>query len=146
MMGYGMGGGMGGGMMGGMMGGPGTQGQNLVMSAAQELSPEVAADPRGFMLRCALPGQMIGKLMGQNDASAKEVQDFTGAKISVSGNPSEPTKILSIEGPLLKVCAAYMMMMVRYINAEQEGSDGPQGGGNSGCGGQVMTSPFTGMC
>merc|ERR1740121_1632185 len=148
MMGYGMGGGMVGGMMGGMMGGPGTQGHNLVMSAAQELSPEVAADPRGFMLRCALPGQMIGKLMGQNDASAREVQDFTGTKISVSGNPAEPTNILSIEGPLLQVCAAYMMMMVRYINAEQEQSGGAQGdgGGGRGCGGAPMMSPFAGMC
>merc|ERR1719203_794294 len=123
-------------MMGGMGGGagPAVSGPQLVLQAAKELSPEVAADPRGFMLRCALPGHMVGALIGQGGAGTKEVQEFTGTKISIPGSADEKTRIMSIEGPLLNVCAAYMLMMVRYINSEQESQ--------AASGGAQVTFPF----
>lgn len=99
-------------------------GSELVMQAVKDLPPDVAADPRGFMLRCALPGQMVGPLVGQGGSGAREVQEFTGTRISIPGGPEDPTRIMSIEGPLLNVCAAYMLMMVRYINAEAEVESG----------------------
>merc|ERR1719330_1273241 len=119
----------------------GGQGAEMVIRAVKDLPPDVAADPRGFMLRCALPGHMVGALIGQGGSGTKEVQDFTGTKISIPGTADEATRIMSIEGPLLNVCAAYMLMMVRYINSEQE----PNGGSSTGSGGQMMF-PFAGMC
>merc|ERR1740129_889823 len=82
----------------------GAQGADMVIRAVKDLPPDVAADPRGFMLRCVLPGHMVGALIGQGGSGTKEVQDFTGTRISILGGVEDPTRIMSIEGPLLNVC------------------------------------------
>merc|ERR1719240_463219 len=93
-----------------------TRGAEIVMKATRELPPSVANDSRGFLLRCAIPAVMAEKLI----ANLKEVQDQTGTKITIPSNPDNAARMLAIEGPLLSACAAYMLMMRRYIEAEQE--------------------------
>eukprot|EP00927_Polykrikos_kofoidii_P050366 TRINITY_DN44283_c0_g1_i1.p1 TRINITY_DN44283_c0_g1~~TRINITY_DN44283_c0_g1_i1.p1 ORF type:complete len:168 (+),score=36.24 TRINITY_DN44283_c0_g1_i1:63-506(+) len=96
-------------------------GPEVVMRALQDLPSDMAADPRGFMLRCALPGVLAQALAsGGTDSAMEEVQRFTAARIRLGGNPSEATRIVTIEGPLLNVCAAYLLLMVRYCEAERE--------------------------
>merc|ERR1711904_460433 len=73
-----MGGGMG--MMPGMTPSASpSSGPELVMQALQDFPSDLAADPRGFLLRCAVPGQLAGALQGEGGAGVKEVQDFTSA-------------------------------------------------------------------
>mmetsp|Transcript_37030 Transcript_37030/g.78724 ORF Transcript_37030/g.78724 Transcript_37030/m.78724 type:complete len:128 (-) Transcript_37030:54-437(-) len=111
-------------MMGSMNGMGMMPGAELVMQAVQELPAKALKDPRGFLLRCAVPSQLAGAIEGEGGSTRKEVEDFTGAKISLTGRSGQgSTRVMNIEGPLLKVCAAYILMMVRYIEAE-EGSTG----------------------
>merc|ERR1711865_575552 len=91
-----------------------------ILRALDDLPPEAAEDPRGFLLRCALPGAIAGLLGGPDGSKFKEVEAPTGVRISLPGNGNDATRMLSIEGPLLRVCAAYMLMMKRYIECEQE--------------------------
>merc|ERR1719433_1800873 len=112
------------GMMGMLGGEAGTMGDEsssgatseLVVQAVKDLPPGVAADPRGFLLRCAVPGPFAGSLLNKGGS----VQEMTNTKITIPGKPEETTRVMSIEGPLLNVCAAYMLMMVRYIEVETE--------------------------
>merc|ERR1712232_543497 len=94
-------------------------GAQTIMQAIDDLPPEAAEDPRGFLLRCALPGGIAGRLGGPDGSSIREVEASTGVQITLPGNASDATRMLSIEGPLLRVCAAYMLMMRRY-KCEQE--------------------------
>lgn len=95
-------------------------GAEIVMQAVRDLPAVIAQDPRGFLLRCALPGVLASRLMGKDGSGTKEVQDLTGTRITIPGNPDEATRMMNIEGPLLSACAAYMLMMRRYVEAEQE--------------------------
>lgn len=95
-------------------------GPNTVMQAVKDLPSYISQDPRGFLLRCAIPGVLASRLIGQDGSGLREVQDLTGTRISIPGNPEEVTRMMNIEGPLLSACAAYMLMMKRYLEAEQE--------------------------
>merc|ERR1711988_2029499 len=95
-------------------------GAQTIMKAIDDLPPEAAEDPRGFLLRCALPGGIAGRLGGKDGSSIQEVETMTGVQISLPGSGGDPTRMLNIEGPLLRVCAAYLLMMRRYIECEQE--------------------------
>mmetsp|Transcript_38130 Transcript_38130/g.121160 ORF Transcript_38130/g.121160 Transcript_38130/m.121160 type:complete len:111 (-) Transcript_38130:39-371(-) len=108
--------------MGGM-GGMELGGAELVMQAVKDLPPNVAADPRGFLLRCAVPGKLAAALLG----NCAPVEKFTGARIRIPGKPDERTRVMSIEGPLLNACAAYILMMVQYVEAEEEAQAGQAG-------------------
>merc|ERR1719198_805337 len=91
-----------------------------IMKAIDDLPPEAAEDPRGFLLRCALPGGIASRLGGGDGSNIKEVEVSTGVRISLPGDAGDATRMLNIEGPLLRVCAAYVLMMRRYIECEQE--------------------------
>lgn len=95
-------------------------GAQTIMKAIDDLPAEAAEDPRGFLLRCALPGTIAGRLGGNDGSSIREVEASTGVQISLPGNVADATRMLNIEGPLLRVCAAYVLMMKRYIDCEQE--------------------------
>mmetsp|Transcript_64968 Transcript_64968/g.174664 ORF Transcript_64968/g.174664 Transcript_64968/m.174664 type:complete len:435 (+) Transcript_64968:82-1386(+) len=124
---------------GGAMGSPsrggfgGGGGPDLVMRAVQEMPPEMAADPRGFLLRCAVPTSLAIALAGPNGSGLQEVSQFTGTCITIAEG-GEPTRILHVEGQLLNVCAAYMLMMTRYIQVEAKAKNGPAEGNGMGTG------------
>merc|ERR1719401_2623911 len=131
-MGSGMGGGMGGSMAGGMCRGMGggwsdgdygmggkdkyMLGKEMVMHVMDDMPSWMTQDPRGFILRSAVPGQMAGILQRK----AVQVMGSTGTKIGFHGDAAAAARMMSVEGPLFNVCAAYMLMMRRYLEVESE--------------------------
>jgi len=124
-MGMGMGGGMGG-MMGSStgpsMGGGGTLGSSsveILMASLRMIPPQVAQDPRGFSLRCAVPNRLVGGLLGRGGCVAREIREMTGARIDIPQNPTDPdNRAMSITGPLFSCVAAYIYMMKQYVETE----------------------------
>merc|ERR1712039_593457 len=117
----------------GAMGGMGmvssfqSPGIDLMVRVAQGLPNNVMEDSRGFALSCVVPNRLVGGLIGRGGAGTKEVQNATGTKIGIRERPDDPdNRILNIAGPLSNTCAAYMLMMKRYLDAEAQSS---QGGG-----------------
>merc|ERR1712106_467005 len=53
-----------------------------IVRAIDDLPQEAAEDPRGFLLRCALPGNISGLLGGPDGAKFREVEASTGVKIA----------------------------------------------------------------
>jgi len=139
------GGGMGG--AGGMgFGGPGgggamaanSAGVDQMLRVAQGLPPYVMQDSRGFALSCVVPNRLVGGLIGRGGSGTKEVQSLTNTKIGIREIPGDPeNRSMNIAGPLASTCAAYMMMMKRYLDAEAQAASGPPerlGGGGGGGG------------
>ncbi|CAK9096462.1 Hypothetical protein SCF082_LOCUS45284 [Durusdinium trenchii] len=61
----------------------------------------------------------VGGLIGRGGAGTKEVQMLTGTKIGIREIPDDPdNRSLNIAGPLANTCAAYMLMMKRYLDSE----------------------------
>eukprot|EP00933_Yihiella_yeosuensis_P009661 TRINITY_DN1156_c0_g4_i2.p1 TRINITY_DN1156_c0_g4~~TRINITY_DN1156_c0_g4_i2.p1 ORF type:complete len:312 (-),score=66.69 TRINITY_DN1156_c0_g4_i2:182-1117(-) len=121
-MGMGMGmGGMGGGRNG-YGGGRGMgmhPGVDLMMNIAGSLPPYVMEDSRGFALSCVVPNRLVGGIIGRGGTGTKEVQSMTGTKIGIREIPGDPdNRSLNIAGPLANTCAAYMLMMKRYLDSE----------------------------
>ncbi|CAE8582291.1 unnamed protein product [Polarella glacialis] len=125
--GYGGGGGMGGGGYGGGGGGSyASPGIGTMINVAQSLPPYVMEDSRGFALSCVVPNRLVGGLIGRGGAGTKEVQMMTGTKIGIREIPDDPdNRSLNIAGPLSNTCAAYMMMMKRYLDAEAQSTAAP---------------------
>merc|ERR1712050_65986 len=71
-------------------------GAQTIMQAIDDLPPEAAEDPRGFLLRCALPGGIAGRLGGKDGSSIREVEASTGVQISLPGNAADATRMLNI--------------------------------------------------
>merc|ERR1711870_214101 len=87
--------------------------------------PYVMEDSRGFALSCVVPNKLVGGLIGRGGAGTKEVQNLTGTKIGIREIPDDPdNRSLNIAGPLANTCAAYMLMMKRYLDAEAQESSG----------------------
>jgi len=94
-------------------------GMDMMMRVAQSMPPYVMEDSRGFALNCIVPDHIVGGLIGKGGAGTKEVQAMTKAKINIREVPGDKmNRSLTIEGPLPNVCAAYMLMMKRYLDAE----------------------------
>merc|ERR1712183_84317 len=91
-----------------------TLGKELVMQVMDDMPSYVTQDPRGFVLRSALPNRMVGTLQ----KLAVQVMGTTGTKISFQGEASATVRMMSVEGPLFNVSAAYMLMMRRYLEVE----------------------------
>jgi len=115
-------GGMGGmGQIGAGAHGYNPQGINIMMQVAQSLPPYVMEDARGFALSCVVPNRLVGGLIGRGGSGTKEVQQFTNTKISIRDIPDDTeNRAMHIAGKLSNTCAAYMMMMKRYLDAEQK--------------------------
>lgn len=129
--GFGAGGGGGGFGGGGNFGGGGgshsagmnAQGVPLMMEVAQGMPSYVMEDPRGFALSCVVPNKLVGGLIGRSGAGTKEVQTITGTKIGIREIAGDPdNRSLNIAGPLANTCAAYMLMMKRYLDSEASSS------------------------
>lgn len=115
----------------GLRGGPGSfgsQGIDIMVRVSQGLPPYVMEDSRGFALSCVVPNRLVGGLIGRGGTGTKEVQMLTGTKIGIREIPDDPdNRSLNIAGPLANTCAAYMLMMKRYLDAEaQSASTGSQ--------------------
>eukprot|EP00927_Polykrikos_kofoidii_P002973 TRINITY_DN1117_c0_g1_i8.p1 TRINITY_DN1117_c0_g1~~TRINITY_DN1117_c0_g1_i8.p1 ORF type:complete len:425 (+),score=67.87 TRINITY_DN1117_c0_g1_i8:111-1277(+) len=96
-------------------------GMDLLYNIASELPSYVMEDSRGFALSCAVPNAVVGGLIGRGGAGTKEIQNLTGTKIAIREVPGDlENRSLNISGPLANTCAAYMLMMKRYLDAEAE--------------------------
>jgi len=108
-------------------GGRSSAGVDCMMRVANQLPPYVMEDSRGFALSCVVPNRLVGGLIGRGGAGTKEVQTQTGTKIGIREVPGDSeNRSLNIAGPLANTCAAYMLMMKRYLDAEAAAaSSGP---------------------
>merc|ERR1719401_2117875 len=98
-------------------------GVDVMLRVAQSLPPYVMEDSRGFAMSCVVPNHLVGGLIGRSGAGTKEVQNLTGTKIGIREIPDDPdNRSLNIAGPLANTCAAYMLMMKRYLDAEAQAS------------------------
>mmetsp|Transcript_22543 Transcript_22543/g.49832 ORF Transcript_22543/g.49832 Transcript_22543/m.49832 type:complete len:164 (+) Transcript_22543:3-494(+) len=133
MSGGGMGGGrISGGTSWGKMDAPSSNpsGVDILTQALMLIPPQVAQDPRGFALRCAVPDRLVGGLLGPRGMVAKEVCEWTGSRVDVPQVPSDSgVRPLSITGPLFSNVAAYIYMMKQYIDVEASSHGG--GGSNA---------------
>lgn len=97
---------------------PGIQ---TMMQVANSLPSYVMEDSRGFALSCLVPNHLVGGLIGRGGSGTKEVQLLTGTWIGIREIEDDPDhRSLNISGPLSNTCAAYMMMMKRYLDAEAQ--------------------------
>jgi len=100
-----------------------TPGLDVMMRVAQGLPPYVMEDSRGFALSCVVPNSLVGGLIGRGGLGTKQVQMETGAKIEFRDLPGDTeNRSLNITGPLPNTCAAYMLMMQRYLESEGRSS------------------------
>jgi len=98
-----------------------TPGIDLMLSVAQNLPPYVMEDSRGFALSCVVPDDLVGGLIGRGGSGTREIETLTGAKISIREISDDPgNRTLNIAGALPAACAAYMLMMKRYLDVEQQ--------------------------
>jgi len=100
-------------------GGRSSAGVDCMMRVANQLPPYVMQDSRGFALSCVVPSRLVGGLIGRGGAGTKEVQMQTGTKIGIREVPGDSeNRSMNIAGSLANTCAAYMLMMKRYLDAE----------------------------
>lgn len=126
--GYGKGSGKNGGGYRGGGGGYGSPGVDLMLSVAQGLPGYVMEDSRGFALSCVVPNKLVGGIIGRGGSGTKEVQSLTGTKIGIREIPGDPdNRSMNIAGPLSNACAAYMLMMKRYLDSEASSSQAGPG-------------------
>eukprot|EP00434_Breviolum_minutum_P038507 symbB.v1.2.034159.t1/scaffold4292.1/size81749/2 len=75
-----------------------------------------------FMRRSEAALKILGyatQFIDELNKSTKEVQMLTGTKIGIREIPDDPeNRSLNIAGPLANTCAAYMLMMKRYLDSE----------------------------
>jgi len=94
-------------------------GMQTMLQVATGLPPYVTEDSRGFALSCVVPSHLVGGLIGRGGSGTKEVQSQTGTKINIRDIADDPdNRSMNIVGPLANTCAAYMLMMKRYLDAE----------------------------
>jgi len=111
---------------GGNMNSPGV---DIMYRVAGQLPSYVMEDSRGFALSCVVPNRLVGGLIGRGGAGTKEVQMQTGTKIGIREIPGDAeNRSMNIAGPLANTCAAYMLMMKRYLDAEASATTTGQSG------------------
>lgn len=106
-------------------GGQSYHGVDIMMHVANHLPPYVMEDSRGFALSCVIPNRLVGGLIGRGGSGTKEVQALTGTKIGIREiEGDKENRSLNIAGPIANTCAAYMLMMKRYLDAEAQSLGG----------------------
>lgn len=96
----------------------------MLYGVAGSLPPQVTQDPRGFALSCIVPDSLVGGLVGPAGSGILEVQMITSAQVEIKAEASHGPehKTLKITGGLINICAAYILMMKRYLDAERTAS------------------------
>lgn len=103
-------------------------GIETMIRVANGMPPYVMEDSRGFALSCVVPNRLVGGLIGRGGTGTKEVQSLTGTKINIREIADDPEhRSLNIAGSLANACAAYMLMMKRYLDAEASAGGGASG-------------------
>eukprot|EP00930_Biecheleria_cincta_P027776 TRINITY_DN1943_c0_g2_i1.p1 TRINITY_DN1943_c0_g2~~TRINITY_DN1943_c0_g2_i1.p1 ORF type:complete len:491 (+),score=94.49 TRINITY_DN1943_c0_g2_i1:188-1660(+) len=105
----------------GMMGGGKSStdpGASMVRRIVEEMPPFATADPRGFMIRSGVPGEMAEILQSK----AYQVMEMTGCNITFADKPNSKVRIMTLQGPLFSITGAYMLMMRSYLEIEKAAS------------------------
>jgi len=106
---------------------------DLMQRVALGLPPSVMQDSRGFALSCVVPNRLVGGLIGRGGSGTKEVQAMTNTQIGIREIPGDAeNRQMNIAGPLPGTCAAYMLMMKRYLDAEAQAAAGETARGGGG--------------
>jgi transcription antitermination factor NusA-like protein len=101
----------------------GGQGLDTLVQVARETPRVVLEDSRGFAMNCTVPKNLTGGLIGRRGQNVQSVKERTNADISIRPIPDDPDhNSLNIVGPLPNACAAYMLMMKLYLDAEESAS------------------------
>lgn len=97
----------------------GKSGMDVLTHVLQLVPQRVADDPRGFSLRCAVPGRLLDGTLGGDRSGAQDVESATGVRIDIAKKLLEGDHhAMSITGPLFGTVAAYIRMMKRYLETE----------------------------
>mmetsp|Transcript_10358 Transcript_10358/g.24937 ORF Transcript_10358/g.24937 Transcript_10358/m.24937 type:complete len:320 (-) Transcript_10358:129-1088(-) len=100
-------------------------GVELLSRISEGMPHYVLEDTRGFALSCVVPNRLVGGIIGRGGSGTKEVQQLTNTKIGIRDIPGDTeNRSLNIAGPLPNACAAYMLMMKRYLDSEAQAPGG----------------------
>jgi len=100
-------------------------GMELVGRVMEGLPSYVLEESRGFATSWVVPCRLLGAVIGRSGAGLNWVQRETKTRIVMRPIPGDDEhRTMSIAGPLLNVCSAYMLMMKRYLDAEKEDREG----------------------
>mmetsp|Transcript_84177 Transcript_84177/g.265731 ORF Transcript_84177/g.265731 Transcript_84177/m.265731 type:complete len:546 (+) Transcript_84177:202-1839(+) len=100
-------------------------GMELVGRVMEGLPSYVLEESRGFATSCVVPCRLMGAVVGRSGTGLNEVQRETKTRIVMRPIPGDDEhRTMTIAGPLLNVCSAYMLMMKRYLDAEKEDREG----------------------
>lgn len=98
----------------------GTRGIDTLVQVAHETPLHVLEDSRGFAMSCTIPKGLAGGLIGRKGVNIQNVKRRTNTDITIREIPDDPDhQSLNIVGPLPNACAAYMLMMKLYLDAEE---------------------------
>jgi len=105
----------------GQTGGVAEVGMEMVGRVMDGLPNYVLEESRGFAMTCVVPHRLVGPLMGRGGSGINAVQNMTKTRIMMREIPGDAeNRSMTIAGPLLNTCSAYMLMMKRYLDAEKE--------------------------
>eukprot|EP00397_Hematodinium_sp_SG-2012_P006861 GEMP01006898.1.p1 GENE.GEMP01006898.1~~GEMP01006898.1.p1 ORF type:complete len:343 (-),score=68.63 GEMP01006898.1:2540-3568(-) len=92
--------------------------------------PRHLVDSRTFAMQTSLPVDAMSGLIGKGGCGTKEITTQTGAKVTL--REDEPNTTVTIEGSLNSVLCAYMLVMKRYLELEQQTTSKGKGVGGVG--------------
>jgi len=105
----------------GQSGGVAEVGMEMVGRVMDGLPNYVLEESRGFAMTCVVPHRLVGPLMGRGGSGINAVQNMTKTRIMMREIPGDAdNRSMTIAGPLLNTCSAYMLMMKRYLDAEKD--------------------------
>jgi len=105
------------------------QGATGTVQWLAELAGSVPAEFLGYdyCISCSLPSAKCGALIGRRGEHVMEVQRQTGTQVEISKkDPREGPdahRQISVQGPLLQVYAAHMLLMKHYNQEEKQFQD-----------------------
>lgn len=98
-----------------------TAGMDLINRVVEGMPTYVMEESRGFAMTCVVPNRLVGPVVGRGGGGIQDVQTLTKTRIALREIPGDPdNRSMNIAGPLLNTCAAYMLMMKRYLDAEKD--------------------------
>jgi len=96
-------------------------GMEMVGQVMDALPDYVLEESRGFAMTCVVPHRLVGPLMGRGGSAINAVQNKTKTRIMMREILGDADNFsMTIAGPWLSTCVAYMLMMKRYLDAERD--------------------------